>query len=67
LQKGELLKLLLGHPLRLLPSSLGISHCIGQAPGVLLGHLVSLVRLCELNLEKGGPLNKALYLLVSKS
>jgi hypothetical protein len=67
LQKGELLELLLVLPLRLLLPPLGISHRIGQAMRVLLGHLLIPTCLRKLTLKKGNLSNKAFYLVVSKS
>jgi hypothetical protein len=66
LQKGELLNLFLALPLRLLQLSLGINHCVRQAPGVLLGRISILVCLRKLALEKGSPLSEVLFLPMSR-
>jgi hypothetical protein len=67
LQKGELLKLLLALPLKLLSPQLSIDYSVEQATGVVLGHLSSPTRFHELTLEKGDLLSKALGILMSRS
>jgi hypothetical protein len=58
LQKGKLLNPFLTLPVGLLLPPLSVGHCIGQAPGVLLGHILSLVCLRKLALEKVNPLSE---------
>jgi hypothetical protein len=60
LQKDDFLKLFPELLLGLLLSLLGTDRCVGQASGLLLSHLSSLVCLCKITLEKGDPPNKAL-------
>jgi hypothetical protein len=62
---SEILKLFPALPLGLLLPSLDIGRSIEQAPGVVIGHLMSLACLRKLALKKGDPVNKALYLLLS--
>jgi hypothetical protein len=63
---GKLLDPFPALPLGLLPPPLGIGYCIGQAPGIPLGHLSSLAHLCKLALKKYNSPSEAIYLLVSR-
>jgi hypothetical protein len=42
-----------------------ISHRIGQAAEILLGHVSDPTRLCKLTLKKGDLLDKAFYVFTS--
>jgi hypothetical protein len=66
LQKGELLKLLLALPFGHHQPPRNISHHVGQATKILLGHLSGSACLRKLTLEEGNLSDKALCVFICR-